>query len=896
MSNKRYAIVDLETTGNQVDYDDIIQIGISFVENNQIVDQYHSMVKTDLEIPTFIQALTSIEKDMLAQAPYFNSIAQEVYNKLQNCIFVAHNVNFDLNFLQHAFKRCHIHYAPAQTIDTLELFKIAFPMEKSYQLGELADALGISLGQAHRADEDARATALLMIKAFKRFEKLPIETIKQLYFLSKHLKYQLDYYFFELVRTASKQEEQNQYAQFLRIYYKPIPDLKETRFHFEGNIKELYQTIVNHAGYQYRETQLYMAETIFNQIMHNEKTLIEADTGSGKSLAYLIAALMFHIETGEHVMISTNTKLLQNQLLTHDIPVINRALNTQIHARMIKSKQDYISLGLVRQIIDENTSNYEVNLLKMQLLIWLLHTETGDIQELNLRGAQEMYFHQKVETYVPVKNDVHYYHYIKQNARRIQIGVTNHAHLMYSSPDDTIYQLFNHCIIDEAHRLPDYAFEKSIKEVNYADIKYQLGLIGKSEKEKLLRQLYFLENTRKAQKLDIPPIDIFSIKQDVDQIHADNEYLFDVLFEQAHQSKIYEDESTKTFYVYEIESQHIKQPLNRLIHQINQTLENFNNMKHKSVKTIRKHLLYIRDLMKHFESALNHDEPFYISLKNTHQKSTLIIHIKENKIKTTLTEKVLKKFDSVTFISGTLTFNGSFDAYKKWFNDENFKSFIMKSSNSHSSKGHLFLPTDIERYDYQSHDDYVQSIVSYIIDYANVVQGKCLVLFTSYKMLNEVMAYLQDLESLEDYVILSQQPSQNVKIVQQFNHFDKAILLGTSMFFEGFDYQATGIKCVMITKLPFMSQYHAKPVLLKDEFDNIFKDYILPEAVSRFKQGLGRLLRNENDEGIIVSFDNRLIHQHYRHFFNDAIEPFQRYEGNIEQFDALLNKLNSKKD
>ncbi|RIM56417.1 ATP-dependent helicase, partial [Staphylococcus arlettae] len=157
----------------------------------------------------------------------------------------------------------------------------------------------------------------------------------------------------------------------------------------------------------------------------------------------------------------------------------------------IKSKQDYISLGLVRQIIDEKTSNYEVNLLKMQLLIWLLHTETGDIQELNLRGAQKMYFHQKVETYVPYKNDVHYYHYIKQNARRIQIGVTNHAHLMYSSPDDTIYQLFNHCIIDEAHRLPDYAFEKSIKEVDYADIKYQLGLIGKSEKEKLLRQLYF---------------------------------------------------------------------------------------------------------------------------------------------------------------------------------------------------------------------------------------------------------------------------------------------------------------------------------------------------------------------------------------------------------------------
>lgn len=395
MSNTRYAIVDLETTGNQVGYDEIIQIGISFVENHSIVDQYHSMVKTDLEIPTFIQALTSIEADMLDQAPYFKDIARQIYHKLENCIFVAHNVNFDLNFLQFAFKSAHIDYEPPQIIDTLELFKIAFPMEKSYQLSELADAKGIVLEQAHRADEDARTTAQLMIIAFKQLEQLPVETMKQLYFLSKHLKYQLDHYFFELVRQHKNNEHVTTYRHFNGLYYKPILDLKETRIQFEGDIQTLYQTIIDKAGYQYRETQLYMAETIYNQIMHSEKTLIEADTGSGKSLAYLIAALMFHIETGEHVMISTNTKLLQNQLLQHDIPMINRALNIRLHARMIKSKHDYISLGLVRQILEESTPNYEVNVLKMQLLIWILQTETGDIQELHLRGGQKCTLHKK---------------------------------------------------------------------------------------------------------------------------------------------------------------------------------------------------------------------------------------------------------------------------------------------------------------------------------------------------------------------------------------------------------------------------------------------------------------------------------------------------------------------
>ena len=86
-----YAVVDLETTGNQLDYDEIIQIGITFVRNHKIIDTYHSMIRTDLEIPPFIQALTSIEEDMLAQAPYFNEVAEDIYDQIKDCIFVAHN-------------------------------------------------------------------------------------------------------------------------------------------------------------------------------------------------------------------------------------------------------------------------------------------------------------------------------------------------------------------------------------------------------------------------------------------------------------------------------------------------------------------------------------------------------------------------------------------------------------------------------------------------------------------------------------------------------------------------------------------------------------------------------------------------------------------------------------
>ncbi|UXR85787.1 helicase C-terminal domain-containing protein [Staphylococcus felis] len=888
----RFAVVDLETTGNHLGYDEIIQIGITFVENNKVVDTYHSMIKTHLEIPTFIQALTSIESDMLSEAPYFSEVAKDIYNQIKDCVFVAHNVNFDLIFLKKALKKHNINFHPKKVLDTLEIFQIAFPTEKSYQLSELATSLNIPLTQAHRADEDAHTTALLLIKAFDFFKTLPINTKKQLYYLSKHLKYNLNDYLFEMVRYHDSTNQIQGLKHFDHIYFKPQSPLEVKPIDFSGNLKDLYLMIINKTKYQYRESQLYLSEIIFNQLMNNEKTLVEAETGSGKSLAYIVAAIMYYIETGEHVMISTNTKLLQNQLLEHDIPIVNRALKSQINAKLIKSKQDYISLGLISDILKEETSNYEVNLLKMQLLIWILSTDTGDIQELNLRGSQQMYMAQKNETYTATLKDSHYYNYIKNNAAKIQIGVTNHAHLLHSSTENSIYQLFRHCIIDEAHRLPDYALNCSISELSYSDIKYQLGLIGKTEHEKLLKQIDMLEQQRILQQLNIPPIDVFTFKSDLNDIHETNEHFFNVLFSLVQDNPIYDDETSKLHFAYDLDARQITPILHQYITKVNQTIENFKGMKHKVIKAVRKHLLYIRDQLRELEKNIEKGHTFYISLKNINQKSTIRIHTKNTLVKDVLTKKLLEKFDSITFISGTLTFNHSFSTFEKWFDyKDNFNTYQIKPTHRLKSNGHIFVPNDIEKYNYQNHDQYIETMIEYISRYVNTIKGKCLILFTSYQMLYTVMDYLNQMAEFEDYVILSQQPNQNYKIVQQFNHFDKAILLGTTSFFEGFDYQSAEVKCVMIAKLPFMSQYADKPMLLKDEFNNIFKDYILPEAVIRFRQGLGRLLRNENDKGIIVSFDSRLLHSSYTHFFLDTLSQYHTHEGSANQFEEILNHL-----
>ncbi|EEQ80043.1 helicase C-terminal domain-containing protein [Staphylococcus warneri] len=887
-----YAVVDLETTGNQLDYDDIIQIGITFVRQNKIIGTYHSMIRTDLDIPPFIQALTSIEETMLEKAPYFKEIAHDIYQQLQECVFVAHNVAFDLNFIKKAFKNCNIKYRPKRVLDTLELFKIAFPTDKSYQLSELAEAHDIPLNNAHRADEDATTTAQLMIKAFEKFEQLPLDTLKQLYYLSKDLKYDLYHILFEMVRQHNNVALDSQYGQFEQIIYKKQVDLKGPVTEFNGSLKTLYKKATKQLGLTYRPQQLYLSEIILEQLMHSEKAMIEAPLGSGKSLAYLLAALMYNIETGRHVMISTNTKLLQSQLLEKDIPALNQALDFKVNATLIKSKNDYISLGLISQILKEETNNYEVSILKMQLLIWITETQTGDIQELNLKGGQKMYFDQKIETYVPVRHDIHYYNYLKRNAQNIQIGITNHAHLIHSDAENSIYQLFDDCIIDEAHRLPDYALNQVTNELNYADIKYQLGLIGKNENEKLLKAIDHLEQQRILEKLDIAPIDVFGLKSNINDIHDLNERLFDDIYDIVQSSDVYDDDIHKYHYVYEFENDQILKDLHLLINKLNKTLEVFNGMSHKTIKTMRKQLLYLKERFRQIEQSLKNHHTSFISIKNLSQKSTIRLFVKDYAVKDILTQQVLDKFNALTFISGTLTFNHSFDSFKNWFNkDIQFNTYEVTTSVQNTKNTNVFIPSDVAPYNYKNIDDYVASIVNYVIEYTNTTESKCLILFTSYKMMHMVQDMLNELPEFEDYVILTQQQNQNYKIVQQFNHFDKSILLGTSTFFEGFDFQANGIKCVMIAKLPFMNKNNAKYWLMDSEFESTFKDYVLPDAVTRFRQGLGRLIRHENDKGLIVSFDDRLVNSNYKSFFEQTLENYRQKKGDLNQFSKLLKQI-----
>src|SRR5690625_4073515 len=152
MLNKTFAVVDLETTGNNLKKDNIIQLSIVFVRNFKITGQYNTFLSDETNVSPFIRELTNISSDMLVDAPKFADVAEGISEQLKDAVFVAHNVDFDLNFLKTAFKTVGISYNPTYKLDTVELVRIFMPTVAGYQLHLVAAHLDIELSQAHRAD------------------------------------------------------------------------------------------------------------------------------------------------------------------------------------------------------------------------------------------------------------------------------------------------------------------------------------------------------------------------------------------------------------------------------------------------------------------------------------------------------------------------------------------------------------------------------------------------------------------------------------------------------------------------------------------------------------------------------------------------------------------------
>ncbi|WP_377888826.1 ATP-dependent DNA helicase DinG [Alkalihalobacillus sp. R86527] len=925
----RYTVIDFETTGNSPKNGDrIIQIGLVVIEEDEIVDRYSSFVNPEQPLPAFIQQLTGITDEDLKDAPLFEEVAPELLKRLDGAYFVAHNVRFDLNFMNAELDESGYEPFSGPVLDTVELARIFLPQAEAYKLSWLADYLAIEHNNPHQADSDAEVTGELLQYLFNKLESLPIVTLKQLAELSPRLFSDLETILQELVKTKEKSiEPEGDFEIFRDIALKIQAEAKEAEplkevIPFQTIQQNLDTTMANIIpGYETRDGQNDMMRSVADAFESNHHVLIEAGTGIGKSLGYLLPGVAHAKNTRKPVVVSTHTIQLQEQLLQRDIPFLKEILPYDFEATVLKGRSNYLDMTrFEQQLFQFEDNNYDTILTKAQILVWLLETEYGDVEELNLSSGGKLFWQQvKSDATVSANHrspwfSRDFYHRRKRLAMSADLIITNHA-LLFSDliNDHQLLPAYQQAIIDEAHHLEDIATEFFGVKTDYFSIlqgfvrmglKDGDGLYGKtigilkdvgvevheitteietyvktilSDLDELFRMLhrYVQKNINRSNEIGRLSY----------RLAEENGTSWDAIQEAAHRLVFYLKDLDKLLIKIEKELDLNEEELSR--EQINAGAD-FKGL-HASV---------LEELAK-IDYLLLQDKSNDVKWVEIDPKGAInsaFLFSRPVEVGELLSEEYFGKKKSILLTSATLTVRNSFDFIIKRLGLEEYgpNTFRYESPFNYSEQARLMIPTNLPMIKDVSDHQFVDHITEAILKIARVTRGRMLVLFTSYDMLRKAHLKMKELMKDDDLTLISQgvDSGSRVRLTKNFKESDDAILFGTSSFWEGVDIPGEDLSCLVIVRLPFSPPdnpvFQARSEKLKHAGGNPFMELSLPEAIIRFKQGFGRLVRSQKDRGAVFVFDKRIVSTRYGSLFVKSLPDVPMLKGDV---DELVDEL-----
>ncbi|GKV67172.1 MULTISPECIES: ATP-dependent DNA helicase DinG [unclassified Sporosarcina] len=900
MSTSKYAVVDLETTGHSPSKGDrIIQIAIVFIENNQITDTYMRYVHPGRAIPPFIHHLTSIGDQDVADAPPFEEIALEVADLLAGCVFVAHNTDFDVSFLQKELVRCGVSKWHGQKIDTVELAKILYPTLPSYRLQDIAEALQISLQQAHRADDDAEATARFLLQAIAKINTLPKETLNRLHERSFALKSDLSTLFYDGRRAAQGRETTRDFALFRGIPYLRMKETVEytaASMDFPSTDEEKEQLLqMISPRFHVRRGQAELMDLTWRAFAEKKQVAVEIPTGVGKTIGYLIPAVLQASITRKPVVISTYTNHLVDKL-AEEVEQLEKALQLPIPTTVIKGMANYISLGKFEELLRFTDEVYDDSMTIMQLLVWLTETKTGDVDEVNVSGGGQLFIDRIRRRSAYLKEDertADFYSRIVARSKQSMIVVTNHSMLMNDKErNDPLFQSIGGLIADEAHQLYQAAIRTHEQVFSYTNWKYVMSQLNSFSNGQLL----------------------FDIQEILLRFHFNHKYATEKLQQSYEEFILAFDDSM--IVLMNASAKHGNQRTTRTVETLQKQLpqpDSFRTVLRKMNNYISQAENYISPLEKvpneltfHEQAEVNEwlywinemkikaGEWVELFLDESQRNTTVWMEKDSRSLPGSLQIKkspiyagsVVRTFlDRLEGEAGVIWTSGTLTAGK----DERFvldqlgvsdtvPLYTFDAPENFYAGAHTFIVEDMPDIQQVTNEEYIAAVADSLIQTAVAIDGRVFALFLSHDMLKKTYEEILDSGSLqEDYMLIAQGVSSGSrhKLLKTFKQQEKAILFGTTSFWEGVDVPSDELSAVVIVRLPFTSPeeplYKARAALLQENKKNAFTHLGLPEAILRFRQGFGRLIRSSDEKGFFIILDRRIETKSYGRNFLEAL-------------------------
>lgn len=934
----KYAILDLETTGHSV-LDQIIQIGLVVVSDElEVVDTFSTFVKPTVEIPAFITNLTGITEADVQDAPDLNDALLEVIPRIDDAVLVAHNVGFDANFLNHALDQCGYLPFAGRRLDTMELLRILFPSITSYQLGTAAEQLGIVHEQHHQADADAMATAQIFIQCVQKLRSLPLLTLQRLssFFdesrdLGWFMKYNVglaeqavlfdsaeyDYYRQFALKAKPWQEEASvREAENANNYFEQSKSFSQYIEDVQARFQELY------ANYEQRKPQMQMFSDVFDALSNQKHLLIEAGTGTGKSLGYLIPALYYGIQAEEKIVVSTHTINLQEQLRHRDVPLLNEVLPFPIRASLLKGRSNYLCMRKFEHKLNllDFVAPVDDPITAAQMVVWLTETENGDQEELNLGLRGQDFWGTVASDADSCLNRACpwfkrcYYHRAKHEANIADVCITNHSMIFTDiQADHRLLPSYNYLVLDEAHHLEEVASKHLGNQLNYFSYIHAMTALYKDMRSGLLPSL----RVRIAEDgddhlaawnetIDSAYPTLQTIKEYWDKLF---EYMYEVVCNEAEQSNEQAADQAGAL-VLRLNRNKLPQQWSSIVESENEVyvqLNRFAKTLEKLASDIKerldddlvlnglltdlggvvRELSTIKDELRQFIEFKMEDYVYWIEGAQAYKHRSLQLLSSPVDVSNLLKKYLFDVKDSVVMTSATLSIQKNFTYVKEQLGLEAYNEsgrlneVILESPFNYREQALVIIPRDFPVLKGANIPaSYLDKLVHSLSDNALQLGGKMLVLFTSYRMLKQVYDPLKDILEPQHITVLGQGIDSNnrTKLTRRFLQQKNSILLGTSSFWEGVDIPGEALQCLAIVRLPFQPPNHplieAKSELLIRQNKNPFMKLSIPQAVIRFKQGFGRLVRTASDKGIVIIYDTRVIEAYYgKHFLYSLPGP-----------------------
>lgn len=603
------------------------------------------------------------------------------------------------------------------------------------------------------------------------------------------------------------------------------------------------------SGFQVREQQQEMLEAVGQAIQKQNSVVIEAGTGVGKTFAYLVPALA----SGDRIIISTGTKTLQDQLFNKDLPIVKSALKSDSTTALLKGRSNYLcTYRLRRAQLDGRFEDRRTISHLQRIDDWQTITFKGDISELNsVPNDAEVWQHVTSTADNCLGSDCEDYETCfvvkaRREAQEADIVVVNH-HLFFADialKEEGFGELLpsaNAVILDEAHQLPDIAstfFSETISS----------------------RQLLeFVKDTSVEVLTDASDmVDLRDALNDLEKCVLDLRLAMDKPGQREPWYKIKNKPA-------------IEKGINLLI-SIFDELESQLKIAAERGKGLES--CYDRLIVqKQRIDNLSHPHQDIVQWYETYTRSFVLVSTPLD-ISNTFKKHIEEFSCAWVLTSATLAVGKSFDHFTRRVGLEEPEELLLDSPFDYWHNSLLYAPPNMPEPQQQ---DFIPSMVEASIPVINAAGGRTFMLFTSYRALNEAADLLK---GKLDFPILIQGESSQADMIERFRKLGNAVLLGTNSFWEGVDVRGEALSCVIIDKLPFASP--GDPVLeariksIRENGGNPFFDYQLPNAVIALKQGVGRLIRDSTDKGVLMICDPRLRTKAYGKTFLESLPRVPR--------------------